>query len=178
MNKSVFLAAWAVAISTSPSMAGQHYFGASAGQFTIAESGTEAEPAYANLHYGIRYNPYVAAELRMGMGLGDDSVNVAGTAVEVELKQLLGAYLQLGIPLSENVYPYVLLGASHVKATASVAERMGRVTASEERDSVSYGFGVALDLGDELSVRLESTRYTDKDNLEMDGLSMGFSREF
>ncbi|MGB1458507.1 porin family protein [Spongiibacter marinus] len=165
--------------AASPAFAEEdRYFGAAAGQFSVTESGEEAEPAFAFLRYGMEFNDYLAAEFRAGMGLGDDSVNIDGIAVETELKQLLGAYLKVGYPVTESIYPYVLFGASHTKFNASVAQRLGRVTASEKRDSVSYGLGVAFEVSDLLAITVEQTRYTDKDELEMDGLSIGFSRNF
>lgn len=122
---------------------------------------------------GGKFNPYVAGELRAGLGISDDSISVGGDSLEVELDHLIGAYAVVGAPNDSPVYPYAVVGMTQgqVSATATI----DGVTASDsESDSdLSFGVGANMAISDGFQLNAEYMQYLDKDGVEVTGMSIG-----
>lgn len=116
------------------------------------------------------FNPYVGAELRWGYGVNDDSADVAGTSASLELDDMYGAYIKGGVPVGDTFYPYAIVGYTEQEVTV----RSGSLGAASDSDSdISYGLGVDVQLGEKIGLNLEYMSFYDKDDVEIQGLSIG-----
>jgi len=124
---------------------------------------------------GARFNPYLAAEVRAGFGVADDSISANGASLELELDYLIGGYILAGIPNETPVYPYIALGMSQGELTASIEAPGISASDSESESDVSYGVGANFKVNDELLINAEYMNYLDKDGAEISGVSLGAS---
>jgi opacity protein-like surface antigen len=120
-------------------------------------------------------NANFSGEIRVGVGVGDDSVDVLGTEVDVELDKMFGVYLRGGIPVSEVVCPYAIIGYTNGEVTASAA---GFGSASESESDVSFGVGVDFAVNKEITINAEYINYFDKDGAEIGGFALGIVTKF
>ncbi|MFP3340529.1 hypothetical protein R0J91_21295, partial [Micrococcus sp. SIMBA_131] len=79
--------------------------------------------------------------LRGGFGVGDESISADGATAELELVCLIGGYGVLGLPNESPVYPYVVLGYTKGKLSASASGPGGSASIPESETDVSYGVG-------------------------------------
>ena len=123
---------------------------------------------------GTEFNENFSGEIRLGIGVGDDDVNVLGTPVTVELNSLYGAYVRGGVPVSEQFFPYAVLGYTRGEAEAS-----GPGGSIDESDSdVSFGVGADIAFSDQLSLNIEYMNWYDKDGAELSGFTFGLVSKF
>lgn len=123
---------------------------------------------------GTNFNENISGEFRIGVGVGDDSVDVYGYDVDIELDNMVGAYLRGGIPVTESFFPYAVLGYTRLELTASA---MG-FSESESETDISFGLGADVDVNGNITVNVEYINYVDKDGLEIDGFSIGVASKF
>lgn len=122
---------------------------------------------------GAQLNPYVAAELRGGVGVTDDSATFFDVEAELELDYLAGAYLLAGIPNETPFYPYVVAGFTKGELTFSATGPGGSVSFSESESDFSYGVGTYLAISEQVHLNAEYMNYLDKDDVEITGVSIG-----
>jgi opacity protein-like surface antigen len=161
----------------SATAAEQGYFGAN---LALLEYSVDSVDETADLTAGIVkvggfLNEYVSGEIRLGVGLGDDNVNVSGTSVNVELETLAGGYIRGGYPVTKNLYPYVIAGITRGELKASAS---GIVSQSSAETDTSFGLGVDLAVAEGISINLEYMNWYDKDEDEITGFSIGASKSF
>ena len=123
---------------------------------------------------GTKFNENFSGEIRVGLGIGDDSVDVLGTEVDVELDSMFGAYVRGGLQAADSFYPYVVLGYTRGELTASVPG----FSDSESESDVSFGLGADVDINEKLTLNIEYMNYFDKDGAEVDGFSFGLVTKF
>jgi len=122
---------------------------------------------------GAKFNPYLAAEIRVGVGVDDYSESGNGVSIELELDYLVGAYAIAGIPNETPIYPYAVLGVTKGELTASVSAFGESASVSESESDLSYGVGANIAINDEFSINAEYMNYLDKDGAEISGVSVG-----
>lgn len=120
--------------------------------------------------FGASFNENISAEARLGLGVGDDDLYGA----KAELDNFYGVYVRGGIPAGEFFYPYAVLGFTKGKASLS-AEGF---SISESESDLSYGVGADFKVSESLKVNAEYVSYLDKDELELNGFSIGVSFSF
>lgn len=176
MNKSIKSAViLALAMASAVSHAQTTYIGGSFGMVDYSESGVEDASFTAVFgRLGTFFNPNFSGELRAGFGLGDDTVTVMGTDVDVELNSLYGVFLRGGIEANDVFYPYIALGYTRGEIKASAQG----FSASESESDMSFGIGTDLTFNDGLTANIEYMNYFDKDGAEISGFSVGFSKSF
>jgi hypothetical protein len=61
---------------------------------------------------GKQYNENFSAEIRLGVGLGDDVYEVDGldSGLKLSIRELYGVYFRGGTQLTDKLYPYVVFG--------------------------------------------------------------------
>lgn len=123
---------------------------------------------------GTEFSDYVAGEVRLGYGIGDDSISAFGFDVNVELDYMYGAYLRAGFPAAESFYPYAVLGYTQIELTASA----GGFSASDSDSDVSFGLGADIGFSDNTLLNLEYMNYFDKDGAEISAFSIGITGKF
>lgn len=153
------------------------YYGGNLSFLDYSEEGISEDPSLTAIYgrLGTNFNENFSGEFRVGFGVGDDSINVLGTDADVELDSLFGAYLRGGIPVSENFFPYVVLGYSRGEITASVS---GVGSESESETDASFGLGADINVSSNLTINLEYMNYFDKDGAEINGFSVGLASKF
>jgi opacity protein-like surface antigen len=177
MYKSVAYAALGLAcLSSNVTLAEQNYAGGSIAFIDYAEEGISDDASLTMIagRLGTKFNEHLSGEIRIGLGIGDDSVDVFGTDVDIELDTMFGAYVRGGIQAADSFYPYVVLGYTRGKVTASVPG----FSTSESESDVSFGIGADVDINDKLTFNAEYMNYLDKDGVEVDGFSLGIVTKF
>lgn len=167
------------------SFAGDSYIAASVGFVDAYEkvTGDAIEPFTAetkltalNARLGKHYGEHFAAEVRLGVGLGDDVMQIDGvdTIANLEIRDMYGIYARAGARIAERFYPYALIGYSHANLEGSIDQ----FTAEGDFGGVSYGIGLDVQIKRDLSANLEYISYFDSLGLELSGFSLGLSRAF
>ena len=171
------------------SFAGDSYIAASVGvvdaytKVTADEFGDAIEPftvestlTALNARLGKHYGDYFAAEVRLGVGLGDDVIEIDGedSAANLEIRDMYGIYARAGARIAERFYPYALIGYSHANLEGSV----DGFTAEGDLGGVSYGLGLDVEIKRDLSANIEYISYFDSLGLELSGFSVGLSKAF
>lgn len=119
---------------------------------------------------GIQLNEFLAAEARLGFGVGDDRIN----GVKAEIEDVYGVYLKAGLPTTVGLYPYALLGVTHAKIKLSA----GGFSETESDSDIGYGIGVDYAFSHAVSAGLEYARLYDSGGEEIRGLSLGVNFKF
>lgn len=127
---------------------------------------------------GVKVNPYVAGELRLGIGVADDTAEVYGVPVNMELKTIAGIYAKAGLPNQTPIYPYIVAGVSSIELEASASSGNRSASVSDSGSDVSYGVGANIELTDRFAANVEYMQYYDKDGVELSGLSFGAQLAF
>jgi len=160
---------------SSVALANDMYFGGGFAATKYSETGIDEDASLNVLlgKLGTKFNDNFAAEVRVGFGLGDDTVDVFGYDVTIKLKNFYGVYLKAGVPVNETFYPYAVLGYTRGELEASV---MG-FTVSESESYTSFGLGADFNF-EGFTLNVEYLNYLDKDEAEISGVSIGFSKSF
>jgi len=122
---------------------------------------------------GYQVNKYFAVEGEGTFGVMDDTVNVLGTDVDVELDNAWGVYGVGTLPVSERVNLFGRVGWAKVSVEGSAAG----VSASAEDDGVGYGVGGTFGLTDRFALRAEYTRLEGDDDA-VDTFGIGGQMKF
>ncbi len=147
------------------------YIGANLAVFEYAEDGfDDANVAGIFGRLGKQYTDNLAAEVRLGFGLGSDTVS----GVDFEMQEFYGAYLKVSAPVGERLDPYLLVGYTQISVEVSA---LG-VSVDDSADDFSYGVGTDIDLDKDLQGSVEFVRYADKDGAKFTSLSFGLSKAF
>jgi opacity protein-like surface antigen len=149
---------------------GSRYVGGSVGFMEIESGGSEdASINTIEGRLGGYANDYLAVETRLGIGLTDDTVS--GT--DLSLRYSLGAYVRAGFPITEQVFPYVILGFSRADFET---KSLGMKETTAETDS-SYGIGIDVEVIN-LALTAEYLNMIDKNDITFSGFSIGFTTKF
>lgn len=145
------------------------------GGYTFATLDLDGAPSNADVgalfvRGGYQINEYIALEARLGEGVGDDTVS----GVKLEIDNIYGGYVKVGLPTEVGLYPYALLGYTHAKLKASIP---GESITSSDSD-VSYGIGADYWFNKQLSAGLEYANFYDKDGDKITGLTLGVNYKF
>lgn len=149
----------------------------------LNQSSVEFDVSAFTLKGGFQLNDYLALEARVGFGISDDSETLTGsTSVKsgLELNNYLGAYIKAGLPLGEVFYPYVMAGVTRFDFEASATNLNNGFSArgDDSDNDVSFGVGADIRLGEHHTVNAEYANFYDKDSVEIDGFSLGYTYRF
>ena len=148
---------------------------------TVSADDASLTAFYGRLGYQVSEN--FSLEGRLGLGVGDDTVDITLTdsngnsAIvdgELELKHLIGAYIRVGAPTSNAFYPYAIAGITQVKLDATV----GAVTVSDSESDFSFGVGADFGDADSGGFNIEYMNYYDDDGASVKGFSIGYVSRF
>jgi opacity protein-like surface antigen len=157
--------------------ASEPYAGASISFLDYSEDviDDEASLTAAVVRVGTEFNENLSGEIRVGIGIGDDSIEYLGVDIDTELDTLFGGYLRFGVPVADGFFPYAILGYTRGEITFS-ASGFGSDTESES--DTSFGLGADVDLNQNITFNVEYMNYFDKDGAEIDGFSLGVVSKF
>ena len=94
--------------------------------------------------------------------------------VNVELNHFYGAYVRGTIPIADAFYPYAVVGFTR----GEVEYKNPGVSEKSSKDDVSFGVGADIRLTSNTDLNLEYMNYFDKDDVSLDGFSLGFTYRF
>ena len=138
---------------------------------------SSVHPEFGLFKFGAIANDYLSFETRVGFsGLSDS--NFDGTRdVEVDIKKLYGLYTKFTYPLGDT-HPYFVLGYTHGELQAKLTDSTGKFTrANETGTDESYGLGIDYIAGAAIAT-LEYTKYYDKHDVKLSGISIGLAFKF
>lgn len=168
------------ALTTGGQAMAEYYVGGNISSVKVEEdwSGEKANLVSLYGRLGTEFTENFSAEIRVGTGIDDDkiNVNVLGTnvPVKVELNHFYGAYVRGTIPVADTFYPYAVVGFTRAELELKVPGG----SASDSDDDVSFGVGTDIRLSANTDLNLEYMNYYDKDDLSIDGFSVGFTYRF
>ena len=132
--------------------------------------------------FGYFFHPNFSVEGRLGFGLQDDtqfgsSIGLSGIDARLDLDHIVGLYGTGHINLTDSISCYGVLGASSVKATASIPS-IPALTASDDESSISYGVGADFGIGKNFGLNIEYMRYLEKSSYDFDMIGLGATYSF
>lgn len=148
-------------------------------QVEYSESGApDLEPTALTARLGANLSPNFGLELRVGTGLGDDSVSAGSEKLTLELDNAISAYARVMAPMGERFTAYAMVGLTRSKLTAKFRDAMGSFSMSDSETDLSYGVGGELLLNVNTFVSVEYARLLDGDDYDLDALSIGVGFRF
>lgn len=162
------------AVSTT-TVCAETYLGGSVAILDYSEFGIPEDASLTALYgrLGTSFTENFSAEIRAGFGLGDDTVDVFGLPVDVELNNFFGGYLLAGFDTG-SFYPYAIVGYTRSELEASAFG----TSISETESDASFGFGADFYLSNTSSLNIEYMNYLDEDGVEIYGFGIGLSQVF
>ena len=129
-----------------------------------------------NVRLGKNYTEHFSAEVRLGLGLGDDPVKADGEEIDanLEMRDMYGVYARGGMQVDERFYPYVIVGYTQAKLEAS---SLG-IAIDGDFGGVSYGLGIDVDINNDVKGNIEYMSYFDTVGVEVAGFTLGLSKSF
>lgn len=122
---------------------------------------------------GARFGKYFGVEGELATGVKDDSFDVAGTNVDVELKHEVGVFAVGNYPITDRFDIFARVGYAWAEAKAKGAG----ISDEADLDGVAYGVGGQYFFTDKDGVRLDYTRHDGKD-AEADVVGVSYVRKF
>jgi outer membrane immunogenic protein len=138
-------------------------------------SGNDVDLGAIQARLGARFGSYVGVEGELAGGVKDDTVNVAGTDVQVKLRHEEAAYGVGFVPVTPKFDLFARVGYGHqdIKASAAGVSNTGGL------DSWNYGGGGQYFFDNNNGVRLDYTRHDfTHDNGAANVWSIGYVRKF
>ena len=136
-------------------------------------------PTGATVRAGAELNDLFALEVRAGTGIEADKRSGGLGTAEFDVDRLYGGYVRLSVPVADLFRPYAIVGYSASRGTTTI--RSGGALVSEASDTVgdqSYGVGVDASLAGAIGFNVEYTRYLDKDDYDLNAISIGIRSGF
>ncbi|WP_370235254.1 MULTISPECIES: porin family protein [Henriciella] len=119
-------------------------------------------------HFGYQLNQNFALEGELGVGVKEESFDVLGTDVDVELSYLVGAYVRGQVPVSEQLNLFARVGV----VNAELSVEGGGFSESDSETGIGYGAGAEFMFNSTFGIRGDYTRY-DIDDAEADAFMIG-----
>jgi len=147
-------------------------------RFDLARDHREALPRLARAR---RLYACVERQHRRRAGTGIESDQRSGGlgSAEFDIDRLYGGYFRLSVPVADLFRPYAIVGYSESRGTTSI--RSGGALVSRSTDTVgdqSYGVGVDASLAGAIGFNVEYMRYLDKDDYQLNAISVGIRSGF
>lgn len=137
---------------------------------------------------GTEFTENFSAEIRVGIGLDDDnnsySDGINNVNISTKLKHFYGAYVRGTIPIVDTFYPYAVVGYTQAEVETKIDYQIqnpnisGSAKGSDSDGDISFGVGADIRLTSNTDLNLEYMNYYDKDDVSIDGLSLGFTYRF
>ena len=156
---------------------GDAYFGIQYSMVTFSESGfPDFEPVALVGRYGKFTSDNFAIEGRLGFGLSDDTQNIIGIDVDLEIDHILGVYGAFYHGTSSpTIRPYGILGITQVEFTQS-APGFGSV--SDDDSDFSFGLGIDFEIGGNIVINLEYMDYGEFGGADVTAIAIGYNALF
>jgi outer membrane immunogenic protein len=173
MLRSLLLASLATATLASAASAQDSHFNVGGG-YTRVEIG-ELEFDAFSLRGGYDFNENFGVEAQFDLGMGDDSLTIAGNTANIDLNYSAAIYGIGRLPVSENANLFARIGYATTELEASAVG----VLVSDSDDGFSFGVGGEYFFDDFNGLRFDYTRtdYSDGDD-DADSIGISYVRRF
>jgi len=160
-----------VSVSYADNTHGNRYVGAGIGLMEIETTDVSDDVSvnHLDLRLGGYVNEYLALEGRAGLGITGETIS----GFDVDLRYFVGGYARFGVPVTEALFPYVMLGFTRADFEVSGG---GNAINDAETDS-SFGVGVDADVAN-MSVFVEYANLVDKNASSFSGVIIGLKTTF
>ena len=125
-------------------------------------------------HLGYNFTPHLGVEGEVLVGVKDEDASVDGINASLGLNYAVGAFGKVQAPVSERLNLFARAGVVNAEIEAEVTG-FGSDSASET--GAGYGVGGTYDIGDNLYLRGDYTRY-DIDDAEIDAIMVSLGLKF
>lgn len=125
------------------------------------------------LKLGVDINDYIGVEMRAGLGVDDDTVNVLGVDVDVEINYFYSVYARPKYRMNQ-IQIYGLLGFTKAELEASAFG----VSVEEDDTDFSYGLGLEWFFNDNASASIEYMQLFDESDYEVESFNIGLTYYF
>lgn len=137
-------------------------------------AGLSASPAALRGIVGYGLHPNFAVEGMLGFGVKNDTINVAGTSVEVKLQHMYGAYVKARANPTPELELFARLGYAEARTKGTAA---GVAVTSTDGD-VSYGAGLNYKFTPSVYVGADYMIYYSKSGEKHKGFTLGLGMSF
>jgi len=156
-----------------PAVASDVYMNIAGAQTIIDTDAGKAKPFIGEMKLGYEFTPNFAIEVQYGAGTDKDKLD----SQEYEVNSLGAAFLRFSSSGSfSDVRLYLLLGYSQIDMQVTT----GGVAVSDTYEGFSYGVGAEefLKSVPNLAFVAEYVRYYDRDELNIDAITLGVRYKF
>ncbi len=169
---------FALCLASSCTFADEIYYGAGYSMMNYGKA--DATPSALHLTLGIPFNVYFTSELRVGLGMTEDSITNSETEVttDYELKKFYGAYFRARWPLGDTFYPYATVGYTRAEMQATSHYGETQTSLKGTSSDLSYGIGMDILFDSGFTLTAEYMSYTDSSDSALSGISIGFIMPF
>lgn len=126
------------------------------------------------LNSGFWFHPLLSAEVRVGTGLGDETLELGSEQYELAVKTTASAYWRPELA-NDSAKLYALLGYSHVELEVS---NPSEPSFDMSDSGPSFGVGLGFYFEEQVTLNIEWRQLIDADGAELTGLSAGFDYRF
>lgn len=135
---------------------------------------------------GYQFSDFVAAEVRLGRGVKDETYREPGFSERLKVKQQTMLLLRGSVPLSESFSLYGLAGYGGSKFEYQVTDGNNRFSDQETLDGFAWGIGAGLMIAPQLTLTFEylqlpQERFRDGNDsykLQANNISVGLNYRF
>lgn len=156
---------------------GDSYFGGGYHIGNYDETGiSTASPTALKLEYGHYITDQLAIEGNIAFGAAEDTVQVLGADVDIEVDQAISLFVKGDLNINPNFNFYGLLGFTKGKLKATVQGYNQTIT--ENDSGFSYGAGIEGISNGGLIFSAEYIMYLSEDSYDYSGLNLGIAKKF
>lgn len=139
----------------------------------VSDSGQSADVGAVTFRGGYEFTRYFGFEGQLDVGVGDDTIVVAATPVDVELNYAASLFGIARAPVSENINLFARAGYTAADFEASAPG----VTVTSDTDGWAYGVGAEMFFDARNGFRAGYTHH-DFDSSDADVWSISYVRRF
>lgn len=130
------------------------------------EPGLKVSPGMVRGVVGYQFTPSLSMEGMVGLNGGSD----AASGTTLKLNNMVGVFGKLQAPLAEGVNVYGRLGVARSDLKANGV--------SDSGSSLAYGVGMTYDLSKTTYLNADYTKYHDRDDQKLEGVTVGVGFRF
>jgi outer membrane immunogenic protein len=154
----------------SPSNKSDSYFGLQYGMVTYSEDElSDLNPSVLIFRFGQHATENFSIEGRFGLGVADDSLDISGVNLSLEIDSVIGVYGVIHAGSSADSSLYALFGFTKVEVTGTVSAPGFQSESLTDSDS-GASFGIGVELG---NFNIEFTQYLSESTYDVTAISLG-----
>ena len=153
---------------------GDVYLGIQYSMVTLSDAGIpDFEPAVLVVRYGKFTSDNISVEGRLGTGLSDDTQDIGGLDVSIDIDHMVGVYgAYYSGTSSSTTRVYGILGITQGELTATIPGFVGSI--SDDDSDISYGLGVNFEIGENAVINLEYMSYMEIEGTDLTAIAIGY----